>query len=141
MCPVFAMFSEKSTLRGFLTASVREPLELGESYSTHGYPAPPTVPRHVPERCGTEIASLLLSLPNRSWEKTTGATAPSTREVAIRKFTVNLLGAAALFAAGVALLRQGDPRPQSAEAKTDEVPPGEKAPGNVRLERLRELGI
>ncbi len=64
-----------------------------------------------------------------------------TREVAIRKFTVNLLGAAALFAAGVALLRQGGPRPEPAEAKADQVPPGEKAPGNIRLERLRELGI
>lgn len=63
------------------------------------------------------------------------------KEGAIRKSTVNLLGAAALVAAGVALLRQGSQRQEPAEAKTEEAPPGEKAPGNVRLDRLRELGI
>ncbi|MDE2782100.1 MAG: hypothetical protein OXK77_04010 [Gemmatimonadota bacterium] len=63
------------------------------------------------------------------------------KEGAIRKSTVNLLGAAALVAAGVALLRQGSQRQEPTEAKTEEAPPGEKAPGNVRLDRLRELGI
>lgn len=60
---------------------------------------------------------------------------------AIRKSTVNLLGAAALVAAGLALLRHGNDRPEPAEAKGDGVPPGEKIPANIRLERLRELGI
>ena len=64
-----------------------------------------------------------------------------TREGAIRKFTVNLLGAAALAAAGIALLRQGNQRLEPAEAKVDEVPPGETIPGKIRLEKLRELGI
>ena len=69
--------------------------------------------------------------------------APSlkTREGAIRKSTVNLLGAAALVAAGFALLRQGNPRSEPVEAKIDEVPPGETIPGKIRLEKLRELGI
>ena len=62
-------------------------------------------------------------------------------EGAIRKSTVNLLGAAALVAAGVALLRQGSHRPEPTEAKPEQAPPGEKAPGNVRLDRLREPGI
>jgi len=55
--------------------------------------------------------------------------------------TVNLLGAAALFAAGVALLRQGTHRPEPPQAKVDDVPPGETVPGKIKLERLRELGI
>lgn len=63
------------------------------------------------------------------------------KEGAIRKLTVNLLGAAALFAAGVALLRQGTHRPEPPEAKVDDVPPGETVPGKIKLERLRELGI
>lgn len=54
--------------------------------------------------------------------------------------TVNLLGAAALFA-GVALLRQGTHRPDPPQAKVDDVPPGETVPGKIKLERLRELGI
>jgi len=60
---------------------------------------------------------------------------------AIRKSTVNLLGAAALVAAGLALLRQGNHRLEPAEAKADRVPPGEKVPADIRLDRLRELGI
>ncbi len=60
---------------------------------------------------------------------------------AIRKSTVNLLGAAALLAAGLALLRQGNDRPEPEGARDDGVPPGEKVPANIRLERLRELGI
>ncbi len=64
------------------------------------------------------------------------------KEGAIRKFTVNLLGVAALAAAGVVLLRQGPSRSDSVEAKIDEqAPPGETIPGKVRLEKLRELGI
>jgi hypothetical protein len=63
------------------------------------------------------------------------------QEGAIRKFTVNLLGAAALAAAGIALLRQGNQRLEPAEVKVDEVPPGETIPGRIRLEKLRELGI
>lgn len=60
---------------------------------------------------------------------------------AIRKSTVNLLGAAALVAAGLALLRQGNHRLEPVEAKADKVPPGEKVPTDIRLDRLRELGI
>ena len=59
----------------------------------------------------------------------------------MRKFTVSLMGAAALVTAGLALLRQGVGRSASAEAAVDEVPPGEAVPGQIRLERLRELGI
>jgi len=66
---------------------------------------------------------------------------PTTREGAIRKSTVNLLGAAALFAAGVALLRRGHPRPESTEARNEETQAREKAPETLRLDRLRELGI
>jgi len=51
------------------------------------------------------------------------------------------LGAAALVAAGLALLRQGNDRLEPAEAKADKLPPGEKVPIDIRLERLRELGI
>lgn len=63
------------------------------------------------------------------------------QEGAIRKSTVNLLGAAALMAAGVALLRQGNQKPEPVETKLDRVPPGETIPGKIRLEKLRELGI
>lgn len=65
----------------------------------------------------------------------------SHRRRAIRKSTVNLLGAAALVAAGLALLRQGNDRLEPAEAKADKLPPGEKVPTDIRLEKLRELGI
>ncbi|MDE2794127.1 MAG: hypothetical protein OXL34_04830 [Gemmatimonadota bacterium] len=54
---------------------------------------------------------------------------------------MNLLGAAALVAAGLALLRHGNDRPEPEAAKDGGVPPGEKVPANIRLERLRELGI
>ncbi len=63
------------------------------------------------------------------------------QEGAIRKFTVNLLSAAALVAAGYALLRQGSNRPEPDEARLDDVPAGERIPGRIRLEKLRELGI
>ena len=63
------------------------------------------------------------------------------KEAAIRKLTVNLLGAAALFAAGVALLRQGNERIEPARRRTEKARPKEKAPGHIQLERLRELGI
>ena len=69
---------------------------------------------------------------------------PSTRNGrrrAIRKSTVNLLGAATLVAAGLALLRQGTDRLEPAEAKAEKLPPGEKVPTDIRLEKLRELGI
>ena len=65
----------------------------------------------------------------------------STKEGAIRKFTVNLLGAAALVAAGYALLRQGGNRSGQDDARNDDVPAGEKDSGNIRLDKLRELGI
>ena len=63
------------------------------------------------------------------------------RRRAIRKSTVNLLGAAALVVAGLALLRQGNDRLEPAEAKAEKLPPGEKVPTDIRLEKLRELGI
>ena len=63
------------------------------------------------------------------------------QEGAIRKFTVNLLSAAALVAAGYAILRQGNDRSELDEARIDDVPAGEKIPGRIRLEKLRELGI
>ncbi len=62
-------------------------------------------------------------------------------EGAIRKFTVNLLSAAALVAAGYAILRQGNDRAEPNEARLEDVPAGEKIPGRIRLEKLRELGI
>ena len=58
----------------------------------------------------------------------------------IRKITVSLLGTAAL-AAGLVLLRQGNNRPQPEVAPVEEVPPGESVPGQIRLDKLRELGI
>ena len=45
------------------------------------------------------------------------------------------------MAAGVALLRQGNQKPEPVETKIDRVPPGETIPGKIRLEKLRELGI
>lgn len=63
------------------------------------------------------------------------------KEGAIRKFTVNLLGAAALVAAGYALLRQGNPRTVPEQARSEEFAAGEKDPGKIRLDKLRELGI
>lgn len=87
------------------------------------------------------MARLLLSNMNqRSWDPP-GTDHSQRGRRAIRKSTVNLLGAAALVAAGLALLRQGNDRPEPAGAKDDRVPPGEKVPANIRLERLRELGI
>ncbi|MGI9627287.1 MAG: hypothetical protein ACR2QM_10665 [Longimicrobiales bacterium] len=58
----------------------------------------------------------------------------------IRKFSVSLLGTAAL-AAGLVLLRQGNPRPEPETATVDEVPPGETVPAQISLDKLRELGI
>ena len=58
----------------------------------------------------------------------------------IRKITVSLLGTAAL-AAGLVLLRQGHSRPEPSTAPVEEVPPGETVPGQIKLEKLRELGI
>ena len=57
----------------------------------------------------------------------------------IRKFTVSLIGAAAL-AAGLVLLRQGTNR-GSQRATLEDIPPGETIPGKIELDRLRELGI
>ncbi|NNM32326.1 MAG: hypothetical protein HKO53_04645 [Gemmatimonadetes bacterium] len=58
----------------------------------------------------------------------------------IRKITVSLIGTAAV-AAGLVLLRQGGVRPEPESATVEEVPPGEDVPGQIRLDRLRELGI
>lgn len=58
----------------------------------------------------------------------------------IRKFTVSLIGTAAL-ATGLVLLRQGTNRTQPHAAAVQEVPPGETMPGIIELDRLRELGI
>ena len=63
------------------------------------------------------------------------------QEGAIRKITVNLLSAAALVAAGYAILRQGNDRSEPEEARIEDVPAGETIPGRIRLEKLRELGI
>ncbi|MDE2875844.1 MAG: hypothetical protein OXU69_16995 [Gemmatimonadota bacterium] len=83
---------------------------------------------------------LLTQWNRRSWDEPETDHAQRGRR-AIRKSTVNLLGAAALVAAGLALLRQGNDRPEPEGAKDNGVPPGEKVPANIRLERLRELGI
>ena len=50
-------------------------------------------------------------------------------------------GQTAALAAGLILLRQGAVRPLPETATVEEVPPGEELPGQIRLERLRELGI
>ena len=84
--------------------------------------------------------NLLYTVDTRSWGPPR-TESPRTWEGAIHKSTVNLLGAAALVAAGLALLRHGTHRPEPFEAKNDTVPPGEKVPANIRLEKLRELGI
>lgn len=86
---------------------------------------------------GTNIAA---------WIMSQGRCPPRTihsqhRRRAIRKSTVNLLGAAALVAAGLALLRQGTDRLEPPEASADKLPPGEKVPTDIRLDKLRELGI
>lgn len=83
---------------------------------------------------------LLNSTSGRSWDRPETDHSQRGRR-AIRKSTVNLLGAAALMAAGLALLRHGNDRPEPEGAKGDGVPPGEKVPANIRLEKLRELGI
>lgn len=57
----------------------------------------------------------------------------------IRKISVSLLGTAAL-AAGLIFLR-GIGRPEPETVTVDEVPPGETVPGQISLERLRELGL
>ncbi|MEZ4417387.1 MAG: hypothetical protein R3E10_16655 [Gemmatimonadota bacterium] len=54
-----------------------------------------------------------------------------------RRVTYGLLGAAAL-AASVLLIR-AQKQPQAEEI--DAVPPGENVPGQIRLDKLRELGI
>ena len=63
------------------------------------------------------------------------------KEAAIRKFTVSLVGAAALVATGLILLRQHGNRSDADETVADRTPPGETVSGEVRLEKLRELGI
>ena len=89
---------------------------------------------------GLLARNLLYCIVRRSWCPRKPFTYNHRRR-AIRKSTVNLLGAAALVAAGLALLRQGNDRLEPAEAKADKLPPGEKVPTDIRLERLRELGI
>lgn len=84
--------------------------------------------RILPRQCGAGLVSAV-------------TTHSRHRRRAIRKSTVNLLGAAALVAAGLALLRQGNQWLEPAEAKGDKLPPGEKFATDIRLERLRELGI
>ena len=51
--------------------------------------------------------------------------------------TYGLLGAAALAASVFLIRAQRQPRAHEIEA----VPPGESIPGQIRLEKLRELGI
>lgn len=63
------------------------------------------------------------------------------KEATIRKFTVSLVGAVALVATGLALLRQNGNRADASDAVADRTPPGETVPGEIRLEKLRELGI
>ena len=53
-----------------------------------------------------------------------------------RKMAMGLVGAAA-FAASVVLLRSN--RAEQDEAQ--KIPPGESVPGEIQLEKLRELGI
>ncbi|MCA9736481.1 MAG: hypothetical protein R3E98_13175 [Gemmatimonadota bacterium] len=54
-----------------------------------------------------------------------------------RRLTFGLLGAAALAASVFVIRAQRQPRPD----ELDVVPPGEDVPGQIRLDRLRELGI
>jgi len=55
-----------------------------------------------------------------------------------RKVTYGVLGAAAL-AASVLLIRSQ--RELGSSEVLEEIPAGEETPGQIRLERLRELGI
>ena len=84
---------------------------------------------------GYETLARILHMKN-SVDERTGRNAGGV----IRKITVSLIGTAAL-AAGLVLLRQGGIRPAPETPSVEEVPPGEEVPGQIRLERLRELGI
>ena len=53
-----------------------------------------------------------------------------------RKMAMSVVGVAA-FAASLALLRSHKTEP----GEVQKVPPGESVPGEIQLERLRELGI
>ena len=55
-----------------------------------------------------------------------------------RKVTYGVLGAAALAASVLLIRSQREVAPAEV---LEEVPAGEETPGQVRLERLRELGI
>lgn len=57
----------------------------------------------------------------------------------MRKITAGLLGAAAV-AASLIVLRQPRPATPSASVDTGSVPAGERVPGQISLDRLRELG-
>jgi hypothetical protein len=57
-------------------------------------------------------------------------------EASIRALVVSLVGVAALTA-GLVLIRQ---QKQVGVPQVREVPPGENVPGEISLERLRELG-
>lgn len=53
-----------------------------------------------------------------------------------RKMTLGVVGVAA-FAASLVLLRSHKTEPEEAQ----KVPPGESVPGEIQLDKLRELGI
>ncbi len=60
----------------------------------------------------------------------------------MRKLPISLLGATAVIAAGVTLLRQGAPRPADhLTGGHEEASPDRKDPAKIQLDRLRELGI
>ena len=60
----------------------------------------------------------------------------------MRKITAGLLGAAAVAASLIVLRQPRTPVPQNAHSpdEGDAVPAGERVPGQISLDRIRELG-
>jgi len=63
---------------------------------------------------------------------------PGPKGDPIKKFTLGLVGAAAIFT-GLVLLKQKREEPEI--EKVAAVPAGETAPRQLSLERMRELGV
>lgn len=90
---------------------------------------------------GEVLARYLQEMSGESNQDAHPRASDNQKEAAIRKFTASLVGAAALAVAGLVLLRQSGNRTEASEAVADKVPPGETVAGEIRLEKLRELGI